>query len=341
MGTIRGYLNLLPGSSRKSSMVPALLLIFSLSCNEIEPDLLHENQVNRWRFVTERNGLGADYVNTVFEDSRGGMWVGTMGGVSFITAEGVMSYSVADGLLDNAVFAISEDREGNIWVGTRRGVNIFSDGDWFYFGFFYGAPVFALLHLRDDQGMLVGTGGYGIFRYNYETPGFSLFSAIDKCEACNSINAMIQSREGALWVATYDGARRLRGNFVTQFDETDGLAGTIATTIAEDSWGNIWVGTVEGRTISKIYGNSVSQVSFHNGAEQNFIFGIQEDDDGNLWVGTVDNGLFHFDGAIMRRVENGPTGNTITALFKDSMGNIWVGTSDQGLAIYMTNPRWR
>ena len=104
------------------------------------------------------------------------------------------------------------------------------------------------------------------------------------------------------------------------------------------TWGNIWVGTVEGKTISKISGNSVSQVSFNNGASQNFIFGIQEDNDGKLWVGTVANGLFYYDGAIMKQIYQGPPDNTITTLRKDSRGNLWIGTSEGGLARYITNP---
>src|SRR5690606_28472331 len=132
----------------------------------------------------------------------------------------------------------------------------------------------------------------------------------------------------SVWVASFGGARRIRGTFVTQFDERNGLPDNVTTTIAEDSWGNIWIGTFEGKTISRIEGNNVSQVSFNNGADQNFIFGILEDNSGGLWVGTVANGLFHYDGAIMRLVPDGPPDNTITALYKDRDGNIWIGTSE-------------
>ena len=134
------------------------------------------------------------------------------------------------------------------------------------------------------------------------------------------------------------GALKLRGNFITQFDEADGLSGSIVTSIAEDSWGYIWLGTVEGKTISRVSGNTVSQVSFNNGADQNFIFGIQEDNKGNLWVGTVGNGLFYYDGALMTQIYKGPPDNTITTLRKDSDGNLWMGTSEEGVAIYITHP---
>jgi ligand-binding sensor domain-containing protein len=187
--------------------------------------------------------------------------------------------------------------------------------------------------------MLVGTGGYGVYKYDYESQTFGLFELIRQCGPCNTINSMFQAKDKSIWLASSNGARRLRDTFVTKFDAQDGLAGSIATTITEDSWGNIWIGSFEGRTISKVTGNIVSQVSFNNGEQQNFIFGIQEDNDGNLWVGTVGNGLFFYDGAIMKQVHDGPDDKTITALYKDRKGNVWVGTSGAGVGQYVVNPK--
>ncbi len=316
-----------------------VLCVISWSCNEEVEGLVHESQIGKWEYISERHGLASNHVNTFFQDSDGKMWVGTTNGITVIDDNDVRSYTVLDGLLDNNVYAINEDREGGIWAAGPRGVNI-RDGDtWYYFNFFYGAPVYALLHLKNEAGMLIGTGGYGIYQYRYATPGFSLYSAVDDCQGCNSINAMFQAKDESVWVASFGGARRIRGTFVTQFDERNGLPDNVTTTIAEDSWGNIWIGTFEGKTISRIEGNNVSQVSFNNGADQNFIFGILEDNSGGLWVGTVANGLFHYDGAIMRLVPDGPPDNTITALYKDRDGNIWIGTSEEGIAVYVTNPK--
>lgn len=317
----------------------SFVLAFSLvACNEEEPDLVHEAQINQWQYIDGTHGLASDYINTVFEDSKGNFWIGTDRGLSVIRDNMITTYTGADGLLDNNVYAVCEDKNGDIWVGTRRGVNIMVDDQWLYFNYFFNVPVFDLLNLTNEQGMLIATGGYGTFRFNYETSGFQLFERVEDCEGCNRINSLFQAKDESIWVASFRGARRIRGNFVTRFDRNDGLAGNIATNITEDSWGNIWVGTVEGKTLSKINGNSVSQVVFNNGADQNFIFCIQEDNDGKMWVGTVENGLFHFDGAIMKQVYEGPPDTTITTLFKDSRGNLWVGTSDAGLAVYIINP---
>lgn len=313
------------------------LLLMITSCNEEDEAIVYESEINEWAYITELNGLSSDYINTIFEDSKGGIWIGTNFGLSLYSDNKITNYTAIDGLVDNNIYAISEDREGAIWVGSGRGLNVFIENKWYPVRYFYGASIYALEALQNEEGMLIGTGGYGIYRLDYATKGFSRYSYVEGCDACNSINSLFQATDGSVWVASFAGARKIRGSFITRFDVEDGLAGNIATTINEDSWGNIWVGTVEGKTISKISGNTVSQVSFNNGSGQNFIFGIQEDNRGNLWVGTVGNGLFRYDGAIMKKVEGAPN-STITALLKDKDGNIWVGTTESGVAIYITNP---
>jgi ligand-binding sensor domain-containing protein len=320
-----------------AGLILALLLLAS-SCNEQEEGLVSQSDINKWRYFTKNQGLASNYVNAIFEDSKGNVWIGTPQGLSVYNGSAFTNYTTSDGLLDNNIYAIAEDKDGAIWVGTGNGLNVLLDNQWQYFTYFYGAGIYSLLSLQDDQGVLIGTGGYGVYRYSYTDDNFGPFDFTENCEACNSVNSLYQASDGSVWIATFAGARRLKNNKLTRYDLNDGLPGIIATSIAEDSWGNIWVGTVEGKTITKISGNLISQVSFNNGANQNFIFGIQEADDGNLWVGTVANGLFYYDGAIMSQIYEGPPDNTITVLTKDRRGNLWIGTSQGGLAQYVTNP---
>jgi len=318
-----------------------LTLAFTLvlaACNEQEDGLLNPSEINQWRYLREAHGLASNYVTTIFEDSKGNFWFGTDQGLSFYDGKKFTTYTTADGLVDNNIFAVSEDRDGDIWVGSAQGLNVFVNKQWLYFPYFYGAGIYSLLELADEKGILIGTGGYGIYRYRYTENAFDEFEYIDNCQACNSINSIFQAKDKSIWIASFQGARKINGSTTITFDTADGLAGNIATTISEDSWGNIWIGSVEGRTISKISGNKLSPVSFNNGATQNFIFGIQEDNDGDLWVGTVGSGLFLYDGAIMKQLYEWEPDNIITAMRKDSRGNLWIGTIEDGLAQYITNP---
>jgi two-component system, sensor histidine kinase ChiS len=309
-----------------------------MGCNKEEDDLVYPSEVNVWRYFKESDGLASNAINTIFEDSKGNLWIGTNRGLSLWDGESFINYNRGDGLRSSDVYAVSEDRDGNIWLGTTNGLNIFLDNQWHYFTGFDGAGIYSLLEMEDEGGVLIGTGGFGTYRYDYAANAFSAFDYTPGCLACNSVNAMFQDSEQSVWIATFQGVRKVTATSVLRYESRDGLSGNIATTISEDSWNNIWVGTFEGRTISKITGDDISRVSFNNGSGQNFIFGIQEDNEGKLWVGTVDNGLFHYDGAIMKRIYEGTPGNSITALLKDSRGNLWIGTSEEGLAQYITNP---
>jgi ligand-binding sensor domain-containing protein len=315
-----------------------LLLLMSTSCNEEEEGLIDQSEIHQWRYFRESHGLASNYIYSIFEDSKGNFWIATDKGLSFYDGKKFKNYTTADGMVSNNIFAVSEDRDGDIWVGSANGLNVFVEDQWLYFPYFYGVPIYSLLELADEKGVLIGTGGYGIYRYRYEESEFDEFHYVDGCQTCNVINSIFQAKDKSIWLASYGGARKINGNTITSFTMEDGLAGSIATTIAEDSWGNIWIGSIEGRTISKISGNTISAVSFNNGASQNFIFGIQEDNDGNLWVGTVGNGLFLYDGALMTQIYKGPPDNIITALRKDSRGNLWIGTFEGGIAQYITNP---
>ena len=74
------------------------------------------------------DGLGADFVTSIYEDRFGRLWVGSEGGgVSVMDAEqrSFRNYKVADGLADDTVSGIQGDRDGYIWLSTHKGLSRF------------------------------------------------------------------------------------------------------------------------------------------------------------------------------------------------------------------------
>lgn len=67
--------------------------------------------------------LVSQYIRSIFQDSKGNLWFGTI-------AEGVVRYdektltyfSNPDGFYNQTVYAINEDKDGNMWFGTDQGV---------------------------------------------------------------------------------------------------------------------------------------------------------------------------------------------------------------------------
>ena len=70
------------------------------------------------------NSCPGDYINTVYEDSKGQIWVGTAQGAGRLDqATGQFTIlSEEDGLPNNYVFSILEDIPGRFWLTTNRGL---------------------------------------------------------------------------------------------------------------------------------------------------------------------------------------------------------------------------
>lgn len=78
-----------------------------------------------YRHYTLRDGLPQMQIWSMFQDSRGYLWIGTKGGISRYDGEKFTNYSQVDGLTDNRVDLIYEDYSGNIWMITRFGISVF------------------------------------------------------------------------------------------------------------------------------------------------------------------------------------------------------------------------
>ncbi len=64
------------------------------------------------------------YAIPIIEDSRGGIWYGTLNLGLFHLSDGTTThYTESNGLTSNKIMAIEEDRSGAIWISTNRGLN--------------------------------------------------------------------------------------------------------------------------------------------------------------------------------------------------------------------------
>jgi len=120
--------------------------------------------------------------------------------------------------------------------------------------------------------------------------------------------------------------------------QEDGLSSDIVKAIYKDSYGYIWVGTING--LNRYNGEDFTIYSSHwneskNGLTCNQITSIAEDSNNHLWIGTQ-NGLFKFDrvSETFEPFYHNPTNpislsnNSIKKLFLDKAGNFWIATQN-------------
>lgn len=83
-----------------------------------------------FKHYTVDDGLLHEFVNDMFQDSKGNVWLATGGGLSKFNGVEFTNYTSKFGLNYTRLLSVSEDDQNNIWIGSSHGLNVF-DGDQF------------------------------------------------------------------------------------------------------------------------------------------------------------------------------------------------------------------
>ncbi len=253
-------------------------------------------------------------MRTIYEDEEGILWLGTASnGVLKLDRERRHFVRYRNHPNDPAslgsdqVVGMYEDREGNVWVGTTGGgVN------WF------------------QRKRLPFT------RYQHE-PGNP--HSLDS----NYTSAVFIDHTGAMWVGSMSVLTRIdRATGQYTFYRKAGGAGDLSSTwvisIAEDRFGSLWFGTIDGGLNRFDPRSGRFKAYRHNPADptsltDDTVLALYIDRKGALWAGT-ENGLCRFDPATDRFQAfkaNGGERFRYRSIGEDSKGNLWLGTLESGL----------
>lgn len=120
----------------------------------------------------------------------------------------------------------------------------------------------------------------------------------------------------------------------TTYTTHHGLASNAVSSIAIDSDGHVWVGTLGGGG-SHFDGQEWFTYSAGHGLADDWVTAVVVDDGGDVWASTYGGGLSRFDGAqwtTYTAADSGLANDWITALAVDRSGNLWVGTDGGGVS---------
>lgn len=220
------------------------------------------------RVFDTRDGLPANDVGQVYEDSRGNIWFAILPGLSFpllgktgavcvLPAGGgaVRCFSDGDGLAlaGTRAIALFEDRAGQIWVGLyRRGIARFRGGHFETFTAGQGVPTGGVrVFYQDLRGRLwLGSGRGGLGRIDdpaADHPAIKCYSMADGL-ASDEIQALTEDRFGRIYVGTGLGVDRLDVDTgaIRSYTTADGLAVGEVQDALRDAAGDLWFGTLTG-----------------------------------------------------------------------------------------------
>jgi len=103
------------------------------------------------RVFNVNDGLVQQQVKALYKDSRGYLWIGTLGGVSKFNGETFENFTQRDGLISNFIIGFEEDTQGNILIITVKGISVY-DGRQFTS---YPSPgKLHFLNSSDEEGRL-------------------------------------------------------------------------------------------------------------------------------------------------------------------------------------------
>lgn len=144
-----------------------------------------------------------------------------------------------------------------------------------------------------------------------------------------SVNALLQARDGYLWIGTYGGLVRFDGNtFKTFHTKPGGLLSNRILSLHEDHHGRLWIGT-EGGGISLYESGKFRSLDFCGGTCQ--INAIRPSADGRkLWV-VGPQGVFEFDPETLRHRVRDSAFDAFGMVAPVSDGSVYVA-GNRGLA---------
>jgi ligand-binding sensor domain-containing protein/signal transduction histidine kinase len=154
----------------------------------------------------------------------------------------------------------------------------------------------------------------------------------------NTVSAIVQTREGYLWLATREGLARFDGLRFTVFGLREGLESVAVQTLLEDRQGILWIGT-DGGGLSRLIAGRIETVPLPPlGAGGDSINALAEDAQGRLWVGTRA-GLVVWEQDRFVPVEALAelSRTSIYALLAGRDGTMWIATAVAGLFEFRNN----
>lgn len=289
---------------------------------------------------TSADGLARNHIECIVQDSHGFLWFCTPEGLSRFDGYGFVNYHREQGLPGDYALDFLETRRGVYWVATNGGLARFhpdTRGASRFQAVPLNGPHGAAMPLwlyEDPRGGVWCPSRYGILFYL--GPHDTAFQPLDFHVTAWEVTALLEDRQGVLWIGTPDGLyRRARDGSIARFELPQGFSHAYLMALLEDRQGRLWIGTRDG--LIRLEGGQMRVYTAKDGLPGNRIEALLESSDGTLW--TSGGGLAEWTPAEPENghefqsytVEEGLSDTTTTVLAEDRFGNLWIATNGGGV----------
>ncbi len=309
------------------------------------------------------DGLIMSQIESITQDNKGNLWVGTIGGLSKYDGTSFVNYTQKEGLAEDWVTICHFNKTSNtLWLGHRGGGISYLKGDSSNFTdpmleeFTRYGLVRDLLEIEGN--LWIAVENVGLVQYNIEAKTAQLIQGIE----AKHLSTLFLDQNKMLWVGTEDGTFIVNttNSAVIVTPANTNLEGSPAEDIIGAMGNEVWIATMNGIQRHKLpssekdYATSLSEESnlqvltTADGLTSNQVHTLFEDDQHYVWIGTQKNGVLQY---VPNQFNNATAAFTKGALtifsnkfemryyqantfFQDRESNVWMGT-EFGLLKYM------
>ena len=298
---------------RKSTPIYSVVLIILILTLYFCPN--KSNAVNsnlNFEVFLQEDGLPNNQIQSIYQDSKGWMWIGTSHGLSRFDGYSFRNFfsSPEDTLsiAGNLIRVIKEDSKGNLYIGTESGGLNFYD--------------------RNKERFTQPYKNHPEFKYRDV-----------------SVNAIEEDANDNVWIGTdfnlmrIDSSMELVSISPDMMESEQPFIGNFVRKLKFDKKGILWIGTNNGLFKYNPKTNEIRPFNLPLGKDYNKeIWEIFIDDDGSIWIGTYSSGAFIIDPATnkVEAIQLTPDmsrSETVRTISKGCMDDYWIGTRG-GLFVY-------
>lgn len=295
------------------------------------------SQENHFRNFSVRNGLPSSETYSVFQDSKGYIWIAGDAGVSKYNGHKFENYTTLEGLADNTIFDFYEDKKERIWFLSYSGnlsyyekgeiKKIFPNGE---LGLFLQNQFVKNIFIDSFDNLWIATD-YNLYKLNLINTKFD----------CNAVN----TPEG-YYIKQIEDAFLFANKLETKSDTT-AINFTIdleEKVISEKLPYKLLVYAKMGLSINSqkqgLFYNNQMLVGFNletGEINQNFstfqTISAYADKKDRFWIGTRNEGvyLYESDPVNSKFTKQFLNGKSVVKIFQDNEGGYWFATLEEGV----------
>lgn len=270
-------------------------------------------------------------ITSLLADRDGTLWIGTLAEGLYRHDHGrFTAYGPEHGITNDRIKCLAQDAHGTIWVGTDGGGVFQSLNDRFVpfdppeRGVWTHPTAFAT---DRDQRLWIGT-----FRGSLAAVRSGEVEVV--LTRGPTIKALLADRLGTLWMGTGSGLGQLVNGKAQRVPlvGSDGQRHlqTFVTSLHQDPWGGIWVGTLTGLVCCRE--QAQEYIGIQQGLGNGLVTSVFADREGSVWIGTEIGDLYQLNRKKIHIASPYSKGlPSISTLATAPDGRLWIGGA-QGIA---------